>query len=138
MTRKTLTISKWFGILLAAVIVGQVLADSSSAQVITTVPAVGYYRPRPILRPFTWAPAVVGAPVATYYAPPVATYYAPPVTTYYAPAATYVAPTTTYYAPAATYVAPTATYYAPRVIGPPVVRSYYAPTVVSPSIIVSP
>jgi hypothetical protein len=105
--------------------------------VIAPTPVVSYYRPRPILRPFTYAPAVtygatVAAPVTSYYAPATTAYYAP-TTSYYAPATTsYYAPaTTSYYAPATTsYYAPTTTYYAPSVSAP--VTSYYAPSVVAP------
>ncbi|HTN74668.1 MAG TPA: hypothetical protein VL096_05455 [Pirellulaceae bacterium] len=105
-------------------------------------PAVTYYRPRPILRPFTYTaavtavPAVAAVPTTAYYAP-TTSYYAP-TTTYYAPTA-YAAPTTTYYAPATTsyyaparttYYAPTTTYYAPAR------TTYYAPTIVAPPVVV--
>lgn len=104
--------------------------------VIAPAPVVSYYRPRPILRPFTYAPAVtygaaVAAPVTSYYAP-TTSYYAPATTAYYVPTTSYYAPTTSYYAPATTsyyapattsYYAPTTTYYAPSVVAP--VRTYY-------------
>jgi hypothetical protein len=144
------TFIKLFAAAVVVATMGWVSSPShADAQVITTTtPVVSYYRPRPILRPFTWAPAVgyassttVAAPVVTGYTPattsyyaPTTTYYAPATTTYYAPTTTYYAPTTTYYAPAtttyyapatSTYVAPTTTYYAPSVVAP--VRTYYPP-----------
>ena len=72
--------------MLASVLLGLgiVLAPSAAhAQypVITTgyAPAVTYYRPRPILRPFSYAPAVGLYPTATVVAPTTA-YYAPTTT----------------------------------------------------------
>lgn len=125
----------------AVLVAGAFVASPTEAQaqvVVTPTPVVTYYRPRPILRPFTYAPAVTyGATVATpavtsYYAPATTAYYAP-TTTYYAPATTsYYAPaTTSYYAPTTTsYYAPTTTYYAPSVSAP--VTTYYTPSVVAP------
>ena len=125
--------TKFFGAaLLAAGLLGFLNPGEAQAQVVTTVaPVATYYRPNPILRPFTWAPAVryapvaVAAPTTTYYAPATTAYYAPATTSYYAPA------TTSYYAPAATtsYYAPSATtsYYAPSAVAAPV-TTYYAPS----------
>lgn len=107
-------------------------AAADAQVVVTPTPVVTYYRPRPILRPFTYAPAVtygaaVSTPVVTSYAP-TTTYYAP-TTSYYAPATTsYYAPTTTYYAPSVSV--PTTSYYAPSVTAP--ITTYYAPSYVAP------
>jgi hypothetical protein len=140
----TSSIGKWFVAALLAAGLGMLAApQSAEAQV-----AVGYVRPRPILRPFYYQPVVtnyggvaVAAPATSYYAP--ATYYPSATAAYYAPTTTYyvppvrtnyyVPPATTYYAP--TY-APVTSYYAPTRVAP--VTTYYPPTVVSPSIIVSP
>src|SRR5690606_35004610 len=108
-------VTKFLGAALLAVgLLGFFNPGEAQAQVVTTVaPVLTYYRPNPILRPFTWAPAVryapaaVVAPPTTYYAPATTTYYAPATTSYYAPAAT-----TSYYAPS-TVAAPVTTYYAP-------------------------
>ena len=110
-------VTKFLGAALLAVgLLGFFNPGEAQAQVVTTVaPEVTYYRPNPILRPFTWAPAVryapaaVVAPTTTYYAPATTAYYAPATTTYYAPA------TTSYYAPAAT-----TSYYAPSTVAAPV------------------
>ena len=79
---------------------------------------IAYYPPAVVAAPVTTyyapAPAIVAAPRVTYYTPapvvtaaPVTTYYsttavATPVTTYYSSTAV-AAPVTTYYAPAAVY-----------------------------------
>src|SRR5688500_5406305 len=98
------TFVKLFAAAVMVATMGWVSSPSSAeAQVITTTtPVVSYYRPRPILRPFTWAPAVSYAGTTTVASPVVAG-YAPATTAYYAPATTaYYAPTTSYYAPATT------------------------------------
>lgn len=112
--------------LLATGFSGLFTPSDASAQVVVTgyAPAVTYYRPRPILRPFTYAPAVTAVPTTAYYAPttayyaPTTSYYAPSVTSYYAPSAV-SAPVTTYYAPSV--AAPVTTYYAPSAYVAPVV-----------------
>jgi hypothetical protein len=122
-------VTKFLGAaLLAAGLLGFFNTSEAQAQVVTTVaPVVTYYRPNPILRPFTWAPAVRYAPAAVVA--PTTTFYAPATTTYYAPAAA----TTTYYAPSAV-ATPVTTYYAPSTtVTTPVTTYYTPPTVVYPS-----
>jgi hypothetical protein len=87
-------------------------------------PAVTYYGPAPLYRPwrslsYYYAPPVVygAAPqVSYYYAPPAVPYYAPPAVSYYAPSVSY------YAAPAA---AVTTTRYG--LFGRPWVTTYYYP-----------
>lgn len=90
----------------------------------TAVPSVSYYRPRPLLRPFSYAPAVTYKPAvvapATTFAP-VKLYNAPAVVpSYYSPAVAPAAvsavvpaaisiPVTSNYVPS--YIAPMTTYY---------------------------
>jgi hypothetical protein len=126
--------------LLGVAFVTLIESNQALAQLVyLPTPVVSYYRPNPVLRPFTYSAnvnyvaPVAASPVAVPYANSVAAYYPPaPIATPTPVSALYVAPTTSYYPPTVTPAIGTSvsSFYAPVVN--PYVTGFVAPKVIAP------